>query len=254
MDHIQSSAMDRGALEDLKRRHEAKGGWQQRKSEFTQLQLLEATIRCIVRKGFAQVRTRDIAEEAGLSRGAIVHHFANKGQLFEKALVYVHERRLAQYRDAIGQLETIEERAEGGLDLYWRQLRSPYFIAAQELQMAARSDDALAAILKPQREVFLKEWEVETLKLFPEWSVTGPVFDLVMHITQFMMEGMAIDAWFSGDDAKQEQLMTYLKLRLRSLREAKEQPQSDAAVDAYLTLYSQNPSHCSLPPDRKTGR
>lgn len=235
MDQENTATMDRGTLADLKRRYESEGGWQQRKSEFTQRQLLEATIRCIVRMGFAQVRTRDIAHEAGLSRGAIVHHFANKGQLFEKTLVYVHERRLGLYREAIGQLETVEDRAEGGLDLYWRQLRSPYFVAAQELQMAARSDEALAAILLPQREVFLKEWEAETLKLFPEWSVTGPVFDLVMHITQFMMEGMAIDAWFSGDDAKQEQLMTYLKLRLRSLRAAKEQPQIDPAVEAYLS-------------------
>lgn len=234
MDQHETAAAGKASLADLKRAHVSKGGWQKRKSKFTQQQLLEATIACIVRSGFAHVRTRDIAEEAGLSRGAIVHHFANKGQLFEKALVYVHERRLALYRSDIGKLTTVEDRAQEGIDLYWRQLRTTYFIAAQELQMAARSDAALAAILKPQREKFLMEWDAETLKLFPEWSVTGPVFDLVMQITQFMLEGMAIDAWFNDDEARQQQLIVYLKKRLADMREAKEDPPRDAAVEAYL--------------------
>lgn len=230
----------RTSLEALKRSHASKagarGGWQKRKSEFTQQQLLEATVACIVRSGFSNVRTRDIAEEAGLSRGAIVHHFANKGQLFEKTLVYVHDRRLAQYRSDIGLLESVDDRAQEGIDLYWLQLRSTYFIAAQELQMAARSDPALAAILRPQRAKFLIEWDAETLKLFPEWSVTGPVFDLVMQITQFMLEGMAIDAWFNNNEARQRQLLVYLKKRLADMREAKEDPARDAAIEAYLAM------------------
>lgn len=234
MEQSDAQPLGRKALATLKRRHKSQSGWQQRKSEFTQRQLLEATVRCIVRLGFAQVRTRDIAEEAGLSRGAIVHHFANKGQLFEKTLVYVHERRLERYANDISQLKTPESRANEGLELYWQQLSSPYFVAAQELQMAARSDEALAAILRPQRKIFRKEWELLSLQLFPEWSSTGPVFDLVLQISRHMMEGMASDAWFT-DTQTQPQLLGYLKNRIKALREGSVEGELDPSVQQYLS-------------------
>jgi len=243
MNQVQAPEMNRVALKTLKKLHEDKCGWQQKKSEFTQLQLLEATVRCIVRLGFAQVRTRDIAEEAGLSRGAIVHHFANKGQLFEKTLVYVFERRIVEFSEAIGSLETEEARAAVGLDLYWEQLQSPYFIAVQELQMAARSDEALAAIMKPQREKFHKQWHEEALKLFPEWSRTGPMFDLVMFITRFMLEGLAKDSWFDPNPTLENELLTYLKLRLADMREAKDLRHSDLALEGYLALRPLDAEH-----------
>ncbi|MEM6682973.1 MAG: helix-turn-helix domain-containing protein [Pseudomonadota bacterium] len=228
--------LSRDALGSLKRLHEDKGGWQQRKSEFTQHQLLEATVTCIVRFGFARVRTRDIAEEAGLSRGAIVHHFANKRQLFEKALEYVFLSRIEEFRAAIENLPTMEARAAHGLDVYWEQLQSPYFVAVQELQMAARSNPALAAIMKPQRERFMAQWRNEAARLFPEWSSTGPMFDLVMMLTRYLMEGMALQSWFEPDARRENELLTYLKLRLSDMRDARDLPGSDMAVEGYLAL------------------
>ncbi|MEM9289342.1 MAG: helix-turn-helix domain-containing protein [Pseudomonadota bacterium] len=229
-----SPHVDRAQFEVLKRQHEATGGWQQRKSEITQLQLLEATVTCIVRKGFAHVRTKDIADEAGLSRGAIMHHFANKAQLFEKTLVYVHSRRLAEFEKAIKALGTEENRTEEGLETYLAQLKSQYFVAAQELLMAARSDEALARILKPQRERFGEEWNALSLKLFPEWAETGEVFHLAMCIVRYMMEGMVMADWFDGPGKDNQQLIDYVRARLSAVRTAAANPESDAAVSTYL--------------------
>ncbi|MEO0412814.1 MAG: TetR/AcrR family transcriptional regulator [Pseudomonadota bacterium] len=234
MDTRSSPLIGRDQFDALKREHAASGGWQRRKSKITQLQLLEATVECIVNKGFAQVRTRDIAEAAGLSRGAIMHHFANKGQLFEKALVYVHRRRLEDYRRSIEALDGNDNRAERGLEIYLEQLKSHYFVAAQELLMAARSDDALAKILSPQRKKFHTEWDALTLDLFPEWSDTGPVFRLVMQVTQFMMEGMVINGWFDEPPIEEEQLLDYLKARVSAIHSAAHDPGADEAVKTYL--------------------
>ncbi|MEM7570177.1 MAG: TetR/AcrR family transcriptional regulator, partial [Pseudomonadota bacterium] len=197
MEGVSSPKVGRHEFPALKREHEQTGGWQRRKSEITQLQLLEATVQCIVSKGFTHVRTKDIAEVAGLSRGAIMHHFANKGQLFEKTLIYVHSQRLQVYRDAIQNMPPVENRTERGLEIYLEQLKSDYFVAGQELLMAARSDESLARILEPQRLRFQAEWDALTLELFPEWAETGQVFRLVMQVTQFMMEGMVINGWFA---------------------------------------------------------
>lgn len=234
MDTEPSPHFGRDQFDVLKREHQNTGGWQRRKSKITQLQLLEATVQCIVDKGFAQVRTKDIADAAGLSRGAIMHHFANKGQLFEKTLVYVHRQRLEQYRQSIETLDQKDTRTDRGLELYLKQLKSHYFIAAQELLMAARSDASLATILRPQRERFHREWDVLTLELFPEWSETGPVFRLVMQVTQFMMEGMVMNGWFDGAHINEDHLLDYLKARVNAIHQAARNPDSDCAVQAYL--------------------
>jgi AcrR family transcriptional regulator len=45
------------------------------KSAQTRARLIEATIRCIVKLGYAGTTTPQVAAEAGLSRGAMLHHF-----------------------------------------------------------------------------------------------------------------------------------------------------------------------------------
>lgn len=49
----------------------------------TRNQLLDAAEKVFFDKGFSQTSLMDIAEAAGLSRGAIYWHFKNKGDLFE---------------------------------------------------------------------------------------------------------------------------------------------------------------------------
>ena len=51
-------------------------------AEITRKQLLEAGLRVFSEKGYAATRLSDIAEEAGVTRGAIYWHFGNKKELF----------------------------------------------------------------------------------------------------------------------------------------------------------------------------
>ncbi len=59
---------------------------------------------------------RMVAEEAGVSTGMLNHYFANRQDLLTQSLVYVSERSLVRYADAISGLEPGRGRLEALLD------------------------------------------------------------------------------------------------------------------------------------------
>jgi AcrR family transcriptional regulator len=66
------------------------------RSESTRKQLLDAATKLIRRKGFGGLRTIEVASVAGVSRGALMHHFPSKHALVVAVLTYVNEVTFAQ--------------------------------------------------------------------------------------------------------------------------------------------------------------
>lgn len=54
-------------------------------------QLIQATIKCIARKGIGSTTLADVAQEAGLSQGIVNLHFDSKENLFNETLRYLAE-------------------------------------------------------------------------------------------------------------------------------------------------------------------
>ncbi len=57
-----------------------------RKSEATRLRILDAAARVFARRGYADTRLSDIAEEAGTFAGSIYYHFESREELVEAVL------------------------------------------------------------------------------------------------------------------------------------------------------------------------
>jgi AcrR family transcriptional regulator len=64
---------------------------QAERSETTRRQLLEATVTLIRNNGFGGLRTIEVADLAGVSRGGLLHHFPTKHALVVAVLTYVNE-------------------------------------------------------------------------------------------------------------------------------------------------------------------
>ena len=58
--------------------------------------LLEAAAKLIRKNGFGGLRTMEVAKLAGVSRGALLHHFPSKHALVVEVLTYVNEMNFAQ--------------------------------------------------------------------------------------------------------------------------------------------------------------
>src|SRR5262249_49169461 len=77
---------------------------QQRRSRATQQRLLEATVECLVEHGWSGATTTVIAERAGVSRGAQLHHYPTRAALVLAAVGHLADRRARELRDEASRL------------------------------------------------------------------------------------------------------------------------------------------------------
>src|SRR5688572_27243878 len=61
-------------------------------AEVTRKTLLDAGLKVFSRVGYAETTLDDIAEEAGVTRGAIYHHFGGKAELYNQVISHGWER------------------------------------------------------------------------------------------------------------------------------------------------------------------
>lgn len=188
------------------------------KSAQTRAKLIQATIRCIVKLGYSNTTTPQVAAEAGLSRGAMLHHFENGAALIKASIVELHEKRLRAFRRAA---DTREHDTAKLVRTYWKQLQKPAFVAFHELALAARSDSDLAGILQPLQVEFRERFNQQAVSLFPEWGADRQRFDLAMALSQTMLEGMAVQSLTGALDlAMVEPLLELLEDQIRGMNPA----------------------------------
>lgn len=182
-------------------------GWQAQKSAATKKQILEAAIRCFVDLGYSGTTTIKIAERAGLSRGAMLHHFPSKQAVVTAAIDYLHTKRLKAFRKAIETIPLSKDRLRAGLIAYWKHVTHPMFVAFHELKVTARTDPELSEILEPAEKAFKQEWYNTAHEVFPEWRDDPKLLDVAMDVTQCFLDGMAINRF---DQASPEQVSIML--------------------------------------------
>ena len=192
-------------------------GWQAQKSASTRTQIIEAAIKCLVELGYARTTTAVIAEKAGLSRGAMLHHFPSKMDIVRAAVEYLHAKRLRAFRKAMAKEPIDGDHVRLGVEGYWAHVKHPWFVAFFEIAVAARTDKELAAILFPAQEAFEREWYETSLEVFPEWKRKGEKFLLGFDLSRYLMEGMAISFLTHKETERDKRVLRYLEEKLKEL-------------------------------------
>lgn len=192
--------------------------WQAQKSASTRNLIIESAIRCFVELGYARTTTTVIAEKAGLSRGAMLHHFPSKVDIVRAAVEFLHAKRLRAFRKAMSKETGAIDHIRLGIDSYWAHVNHPWFVAFFELAVAARTDPDLARILRPAQEAFEREWQAVSRELFPEWrDANAERFDLAFDLTRHVLEGMAVSNLTHREAERERRVLDYLEQKLREL-------------------------------------
>ena len=135
---------------------------QDERSAETRRRLLDATVACLVERGYAGTTTTEIASRAGVSRGAQLHHFPKKDELVVGALEHVFELRLREMSAAVAEPPSGNRahRMAVLIDAMWPLFKGPTFCAWLELVVASRTDPALNEAVRAASERFAEGFRV----------------------------------------------------------------------------------------------
>lgn len=121
---------------------------QEQRTAETRTALFEAAVRAISRLGYTRASNAEIADEAGISRGAITHHFATRAAFIAEVVRWVFDQEVVAYRE-LQQEWGSGSRVSDWPRISWEVLSRPSGVAVLEIFVASRSDPELAALIKP---------------------------------------------------------------------------------------------------------
>ena len=171
----------------------------------THAALLDATTRCLVERGYSRTSTNDIVRAAGVSRGALLHHFASKAELLGAAVDHIVTRCEMEFRESFAVLPVEERTLERAVDQLWHLFRGPSFDAALELLVAARTDPELRTVLHAVLARFERNVSADFGVLFPA-TASGPQSRAIVRFTFATLQGAAISDDLGLDDTADDAL------------------------------------------------
>ena len=160
--------------------------------------LLEATVECLVERGFSHTSTTVVSERAGVSRGAQLHHFPTKNDLVVAAVEHLTEVRGADLAAAAARLPTGKRRTRAVLQMLADHFTGPVFTAALELWVAARTDEALLAAVAPLEQKVGRDTHRLTVELLGADESLPGVRELVQ-ATLDLVRGLGLANTISDD-------------------------------------------------------
>jgi AcrR family transcriptional regulator len=184
---------------------------QEERSAATRARLLEATIDCLVELGYAATTTTSVCDQAGLSRGAQLHHYPTKAELTTAAVEHLFKTREQEFRAAISALPAGARRAVAAVDLLWSMVSGRTFYAWLELTVAARTDGELRRAMRRLHTRTVAQIEHTFKELFPPQADAGPLWALAPQFTFAFMHGLALDGLITRDEEKSRVMLAALK-------------------------------------------
>lgn len=195
---------------------------QQARARDTQLLILDAAVQCLNEHGYAGTTTTLIQRRAGVSRGRLLHHFPSRTELLVAASRHLVGVRAVDFAENLsvylGDKISGRGRVERAVELIWATFHHPYFWAAMELWLAARSDSELRGALAPQERRLGATIHESIDRLFgPEFS-GHPRYRMLCDILFTSMRGVKMTyAVVSPDPAVDRHLPQWKELAVTLL-------------------------------------
>jgi AcrR family transcriptional regulator len=186
--------------------------------------IVDAAFDRLLAGGYTATTIGAVQTAAGVARGTLLHHFPTRAALLVAVVEDIAERRLRILDDGARPAGW-----DGVVDLVWRDLRSPSFLAALELWVAARTDAELRAALLPvQARLFAGVHDAVADLL---GSTDDPRTPTLVQFTIDLLTG-SVMAGLLGDDVETNRVVERWRRTVQALADLPELPWSPSTTPA----------------------
>lgn len=191
---------------------------QAERSAATSASLIAATITTLYEKGYAATSTTQVAELAGVSRGAMLHHYPTKVHLMAATVYATYASDIAAYQAIRVEDGEQNDYLDRLIDTAWSCFRSPSGIAQTEIWMATRSDVDLALAVLPVHTAIVGQ-SVLALKSVLRDRVTDKTLkaDYILTYLVSTLRGLSLQHVLGSPDEELRTGVQMLKSTIRAL-------------------------------------
>lgn len=166
-------------------------GRQAAKSKATQDKIISAVISLIKEGGYAAASSSQIAKRAGVTWGAVQHHFGGKEEILEEVLQRSHikfQETLSANRFTTG---SVERRVAKYVDAAWYHYQGDEYMATMEILLATRgagkasNDLSISRSRKAHRDL--------VRRIFHDSPASDALMQEVIYTVHCMLTGILIE-------------------------------------------------------------
>lgn len=188
---------------------------QEERTLATRARLVEATLDLLLSKGYAGTTTVDIAARAGLTRGALAHHYAGKDELVVEAF----DRHLTIVTQEIRTYATLVRDGSLSLDDFidrvWTIFSGRFFMLTLEEVTAARHNDFLRVRLVARTRDFHESLDAIWRQFFDETGLNPLEIEVMLNATLCLLRGMGVQTVLRDDPVYFRRLLRFWKSILK---------------------------------------
>ena len=180
---------------------------QAERSQETRARILEAAAELMHKRGYAHFRTAEVAQLAGVSRGAQLHHFSTKEKLVFATLEYVFLKAAARSRGRAQSVQTgtdvLEQILADARELFF----SDNFFISLDIVMSTTGTRFRKRVLAMVREARLAA-EQAWCQALTATGIPERVADDILWLTLSIVRGFAIRMLWQDEPDRFDRLFT----------------------------------------------
>jgi AcrR family transcriptional regulator len=168
----------------------------------TRTRILAATVDCIAEVGFQRTTAQEITRRAGVTWGAVQHHFGDKDGILLAVLEDSFQRFAERLEDVPVAETSLAARVSLFLDRAWQHFASREHASTFEILLDhLRRADLHPAQEPPWQARMFRAWDRVWRRLFQDAPVPPARHRLLQHYTVAVLSGLATSLQLEGDGA-----------------------------------------------------
>jgi AcrR family transcriptional regulator len=195
---------------------------QEERSAETRGRLVQAAIQVLSESGYANLTISKVTQRAGLTNGAMQHHFPSRGDLMLALMDAVYPVLQIPFKAIAAEELPLRERVSDVIDRLWEIYSRREYLAIWDIALGSQGDPDLWVRLRSYQKDISTRMRDEFIALFPDVDMGPDEVERVFSLTISYMRGFALQMMFDSDpvsrgDLERIKLVTYDQLTKRRL-------------------------------------
>lgn len=169
--------------------------------------ILDAAVQSLIEQGASRTTTLEVQRRAGVSRGALLHHFPTHALLLSATVDDLVRRNEHSVFEMLQKLQNAPDPVERAIRALALMMAQPAFMAELELWTLARTDESLRRALRQVERDAHKESERVLRTLFAP-AAGRPGHDAVIAFTTDFLRGFVLSGVLRRNPVRRQQMIS----------------------------------------------